>query len=41
MLIFQEGSIDGDHLETKAEENIGSYEGRSNSSLQEIALGAV
>jgi hypothetical protein len=40
MLIFQEGNIDDKHLEKKSEENSGSHEARSNSRLQEIALGA-
>jgi len=38
--VFRGGDIDCKRLETKAEENTGFYEGRSNSGLQEIALGA-
>ena len=38
-LVFRGGDLDCKRLETKSEEMTGSYEGRSNSGLQEIALG--
>jgi hypothetical protein len=38
--VFQGVDTECKRLETKSEENTGSYEGRSNSRLQEIALGA-